>query len=125
MLIVCILAMRLHTSGYDDLLRMMLASSSWNLTTRRTRRLHGAKMSVIGMIQTPNPNISIAALWRALNFCGFGFLHRTTLVSVFPMVACIYKLPWKTCFALCAICMLNYWLSSSQHCSPLTYLCIL
>lgn len=62
MLTVCILAMRLHTAGDDDLVRMMLASSSWSLAIRRTRRLHGAKMSVIGMSQTPNASISIAAL---------------------------------------------------------------
>ncbi|AQK54086.1 hypothetical protein ZEAMMB73_Zm00001d051349 [Zea mays] len=60
MLIVCILVTRLHAAGYDDLPRMMLARSSWSLATRRTRRLHGAKMSVIGMSQTPNASINIA-----------------------------------------------------------------
>lgn len=54
MLIVCSLARRLHNSGDDDLVRMMLALSCWRLATRRTRRLHGAKMSVIGMIQIAN-----------------------------------------------------------------------
>jgi len=55
--------MRLHTAGCDDLVRMMLASICWSLATRRTRRLQGAKMSVIGMIQIPNANISISAAW--------------------------------------------------------------
>jgi len=63
MVSVCILAMRLHTAGVDDLVRMMLASICWSLATRRTRRLQGAKMSVIGMIQIPNANISISAAW--------------------------------------------------------------
>lgn len=85
MLIVCILVTRLHAAGYDDLPRMMLARSSWSLATRRTRRLHGAKMSVIGMSQIPNASISIVALSvsRALNICGFGFLHRTAIWIVF------------------------------------------
>uniref|UniRef100_A0ACD5Z3M1 Uncharacterized protein n=1 Tax=Avena sativa TaxID=4498 RepID=A0ACD5Z3M1_AVESA len=54
MLIVCSLARRLHTAGDDDLVRMMLALNCWRLATRRTRRLHGAKMSVIGMTQIAN-----------------------------------------------------------------------
>ncbi|GJN21743.1 hypothetical protein PR202_gb09255 [Eleusine coracana subsp. coracana] len=33
---------------------MMRASSCWSLATRSTRRLHGTKMSVTGMIQIPN-----------------------------------------------------------------------
>uniref|UniRef100_A0A0A9AKA8 Uncharacterized protein n=1 Tax=Arundo donax TaxID=35708 RepID=A0A0A9AKA8_ARUDO len=61
MLNVCILAMRLHTAGDDDLVRVMLASSCWSLATRRTRRLHGARMRVIGMIQIASSSISIAA----------------------------------------------------------------
>lgn len=57
--IVCSLARRLQMAGDDDLVRMMLAFSCWRLASRRTRRLHGVKMTVIGRIQIPNSSISI------------------------------------------------------------------
>jgi hypothetical protein len=52
--IVCSLARRLHNAGDDDLERMMLSLNFWRLATRSTRRLHGAKMSIIGMAQIAN-----------------------------------------------------------------------
>lgn len=97
MLSVCILAIRLHIAGDDDLVCMMLASSCWSLATRRTRRRHGANVSVTGMIQIPNSSISIAARlpWGFWCFSGFSSLDSSGLC--FPMVTCIYKLLWKTC----------------------------
>lgn len=85
-LIVCILARRLHIAGDDDLVRMMLASSCWSLATRRTRRLHGAKMSVIGMSHIPNTSISISA--RLLNFPGFTSPDCFDLCC--PLQACLH-----------------------------------
>ncbi|KAK3154809.1 hypothetical protein QOZ80_2BG0195350 [Eleusine coracana subsp. coracana] len=115
MLNVCILVILLHIAGDGDLVCMMRASSCWSLATRSTRRLHGTKMSVTGMIQIPNVSISIAADFCEASEVSLGFLHHTAQACVFPIVACIYIYIYKNFFgrlALSGLSCLNYCLSS-------------
>jgi hypothetical protein len=74
------LLIRLHIAGDDDLVCMMLTSSCWSLTTRRTRHLHGAKMSVIGITQIPNSSIIIATCLP--NFCEASEVSETPYINL-------------------------------------------
>lgn len=73
-LIVCILARKLHIAGDVDLVCMMISSSCWSLVISNTNRRHGAKMSVIGMMKIASSSIGIAACFL-LGSVSMAFLH--------------------------------------------------